>query len=68
MNELKPTANDVDSFAAFPFLNSEVISGLKSELPEYLAAAEDVSDEVDVLEWWKSHDNNGKLPNWTSTC
>ena len=44
MNELKPTANDVDSFAAFPFLNSEVISGLKSELPEYVAAAKDVSD------------------------
>ena len=51
VNQLKPTANHVDSFAAFPFLNSEVINGLKSELPEYLAAAEDVSDEDDVLRW-----------------
>ena len=59
VNQLKPTANDVDSFAAFPFLNSEVINVLKSKLPEYLAAAEDVSNEVDVLRWWKSHDDNG---------
>ncbi len=66
VNELKPTANDMDSFAAFPFLNTEAINGLKSELPEYLAAAEDVSDEVDVLMWWKSHE--GTLPKWSSTC
>ena len=58
----------MDSFAAFPFLNSEVINGLKSELPEYLAAPEDISDEIDVLRWWKSHDSNERLPNWTSTC
>ena len=32
VNELKPTADDVNSFAAFPFLNSEAINGLKSEL------------------------------------
>ena len=38
VNELKPTANE--------FLNSDVINGLKSELSEHLAAAEDVSDEV----------------------
>ena len=62
------TADDVDSFAAFPFLNSEAINSLKSELPEYLAAAEDVSDEVDVIKWWKSHEKNGWLPNWTRTC
>ena len=36
-----------------------------SELPEYLA---DVSNQVDDLRWWNSHDNNGRLPNWTSTC
>jgi len=49
VNELKPTAVDINSFTAFPFLNLEVINGLKSELPEYLAAAEDVSDKVDVI-------------------
>ena len=68
VNELKPTAIDIDSLTAFPFLNSEVIDGLKSELPEYLAAAEDVSDKVDVIEWWKSHEENGRLPYWTRTC
>ncbi len=64
VNELKPTAVDIDSLNAFPFLNSEVIDGLKSELPEYLAAAEDVSDKVDVIE----HKESGRLPNWTRTC
>ena len=43
VTELKPTAADIGSLAAFPFMTSELIDGLKSELPEYLAAAEDVS-------------------------
>ena len=29
----------------------------------YLAAAEDVSDQVDPVEWWKAH--AGDLKNWT---
>ena len=66
VNELKPTAADIDGLTAFPFLNSEVIDGLKSELPEYLAAAEDVSDKVDVIWWWKLHEE--KLPTWTRIC
>ena len=36
-----------------------MIDGLKSELPEYLSAAEDVSDKVD--------EESGRLPNWTRT-
>ena len=29
VNELEPIANDMDSFSAFPFLNTEAINGLK---------------------------------------
>lgn len=36
----------MDSLSAFPFLNTEAIEGLKSELPYYMAAAEDVSPEA----------------------
>ena len=56
---LKPTATDVDSLCAFPFLDStSLINRLKSELPSYLAVAEDVS-----IAWWKSHEAD--LQNWT---
>ena len=40
---------------------------LKYDLPEYLAAAEDVLDKVDFLKWWKSHEND-RLPNCTRAC
>ena len=31
-----------------------MIDGLKAELPAYLAAAEDVSTEIEPVAWWKS--------------
>lgn len=68
VNELKPTATDIGSFAAFPFLNTELLDGLKQELPEYLAAAEDVSDQVDILEWWRAQERHNAMPHWTHTC
>ena len=58
VNELKPTAADIDSLSVFPFLNSELIASLKHELPDYLAEAEVVSEQVDALRWWKSHEEN----------
>ena len=65
INELKPTAIDMDAFKAFPFLTTELIEGLKCELPEYLATAE---DQIDVVEWWKQNEQNGRMPHWTETC
>ena len=44
VNELKPAAADIDSLSVFPFLNSDLISSLKSELPDYLAEAEGTSE------------------------
>ena len=38
VNEMKPTAGDVDDLQAFPFLE-EHLDGLKAELPTYLAMA-----------------------------
>ena len=62
VNEIKPTTSDIDSLKAFPFVNSEAI--IETELPAYLAAAEDVSEDVDVLQWWKNHAD--ALPKWSS--
>ena len=35
-----------------------------TQLPAYLAASEDVSTEIKINGWWKSHNN--ELPNWTA--
>ena len=56
IRDLKPTATDVDSLCAFPFLDStSLIDGLKSGLATYLAVAEDVSSQTErPIAWWKS--------------
>ena len=62
-SELRPTVADIDSLRMFPFLDSQpMIDGLKAELPAYLAAAEDVSTEIEPVAWWKSHST--ELPKW----
>ena len=50
---------------AFPFL-SDRIEDLKRELPSYLAKVDDVSSEVDKLEWWKKYAN--QLPHWSAAA
>ena len=64
VHELRPTAGDLDSLKSFPFFDQEIIDGLKSELPSYFAAAEDVSEQVDAIGWWNGHKSN--LPKWAS--
>ena len=50
VNEIKPTAADIDSLRAIPYLNTNLMmDGLKTELPLYLAAAEDVSLQVEFV-------------------
>lgn len=67
LHELKPTANDLDSLQAFPFFDHEIIEGLKSELPLYLAAAEDsISPVRQQLYFWglQQHVHFPFFPNW----
>ena len=58
-HELKPSAADIHCLKAFPFLNSQpTIDGLKSEIPTYMAASEDVPillTDINPVAWWKSH-------------
>lgn len=43
LNELRPSASDVDGLKSFSFLSSQLIAQMKSELPTYLSLAEDVA-------------------------
>ena len=56
-HKFKPSATDIDSLKAYPFLSSqETIDGLKMEIPMYMAAtSEEVSTEIDLIAWWKRH-------------
>ena len=38
----------------------------QKELPMYIAAAEDVSPEVKVADWWKNHET--EIPAWAQAC
>ena len=65
--EIKPSASDIERLRIFPFLDSDsIIDALKVELPKYLATAEDISSEIDRLEWWKKHECD--LPHWSQAC
>ena len=47
-----------------PFINKPgIIDGLKEELPQYLAIASDVSNEIEPVDWWKRHEAD--LPKWS---
>ena len=39
----------------FPFLDNLELQQLKTELPNYIAACEDVDPSHDVLTFWKNH-------------
>ena len=67
VNEIKPTASDVDSLNAFPFLQ-EHIDALKAELPVYVAMAADVDSSMDSLEWWKRHREADGITTWLSAA
>ena len=63
--EMKPTTAAMDELRAFPFLINK-LEDLKLELPTYMAAVEDVSNRIDILQWWK--DNEQTLPHWSAAC
>ncbi len=66
IQELQPIASDIDSLSAIPFFNDTgVITGLKEELPAYLARANGVN-LPDICEWWKN--DKTALPNWSDAA
>ena len=64
---LRPSPANVQALRQFPFLDSnDVIDSLVTELPAYIAAAQDVrlACEEDKVKWWRQQSDN--LPNWSS--
>ena len=49
INELQPSTSDIDALLQFPFVDSAIAECLKTELPCYLSAAEDLSPDYDGL-------------------
>ena len=67
VHTMQPTATTIDSLSIFPFLNKvETLSGLKEELPSYIAKCTDVSSSISPVDWWKL--NSGSLPKWSSAA
>lgn len=48
VHEMQPDSAAIDSLVTFPFLSNS-IAALKCELPQYIAAAEDVNPTHDPL-------------------
>ena len=67
VNFLKPDCTTIDTLRSLKFLdNDQVLGGLKSELPTYLAVSEGTADDIDLLVWWEQHAE--KIPSWASAC
>ena len=59
--------SDIDNLSVFPFLKSDlIIDGLKTELPKYLATVNDISVDINKIDWWRRH--AVELPLWASAC
>lgn len=64
---LRWTPANVEALCQFPFLDSnDVINDLITELPNYLAATQDVimPCKEDKVKWWRQQSDN--LPHWSS--
>ena len=67
VQSLNPTAESLEEFRYFPFINDDTkIATLAEELPAYLAAADGVTVtcEEDKVAWWAAHADT--LPHWCS--
>ena len=63
---MRPTPATVEALRILPFLdNDATIHDLIRELPQYVAAAQDVviEQEEKKVEWWQAHAD--RLPNWS---
>ena len=62
---MHPDATTVLGLKAFYFLEQAIPDMQRELLPAYLVAAEGVSTNIKVLEWW---DKQEELPHWAAAC
>ena len=64
MSEMKVDTSTVDELSALPSLNNPtVLANIKSDLPAYVSAVEDIDKDIDVLQWWRKQEKD--LPHWS---
>ncbi len=66
IQEMQPDCAAVDSLSSLPFLDANTLGNLKSELPQYIAAVEDLNPSYNALDFWKSHTSS--LPAWAAAA
>ena len=64
--EMNLDAAVIDCLGVVPFFDASTIANLKTELPQYLAKAMDVSPDYDLLQFWKL--NSPQLLHWSSAA
>ena len=62
VQEMRIDAQVLDSLSVFPFFDTVEIAQLKTELPNYIAACEDIDPLHNILTFWKNHASS--LPHW----
>ena len=66
VQEMNINAQAVDSLSVFPFFYNLELEQLKTELPNYIAACEDVDPSHDILTFWKNRARS--LPHWSTAA
>ena len=66
VQEMNPDCTAVHTWSVFPFLDPVTLGNLKQELPQYIAATEDISPTYSPLEFWKAHALS--LPAWAAVA
>ena len=61
ISKTKPESIPLTSLSTISFITEPELSNLKQEFPQYVAAVENVSSDLDVVLFWKQHANN--IPN-----
>jgi hypothetical protein len=56
----------VDGLSVFPLFDSLELQHLKTELPNYIAACEDIDPSHEILTFWKN--NASSLPHWSTAA
>ncbi len=64
VQQIQPNSPTVDELTAFPFFDTNTLQQLKVELPQYIAACEDIDPSHDVCKFWEAHVDS--LPLWSA--
>ena len=62
IQKTKPECTALSSLLASSFITESLLAALKEEFPQYVALAEDVSPDYNIIRFWKTYSD--AIPNW----